>query len=70
MRFFVAITISVEVLLNHYVPYQQVFALGDTDFKFTGLILKACWPFSDEADLAHMYNFRSFSSDPKLRSTN
>ena len=42
MKFFVAITISVEVLGNHCVPYQQVFALGDLDFKLTGLILKAC----------------------------
>ena len=43
--------------------------LGDLDFKLTGLILKVCWPFTDETDPILIYNFRFFSSDPKIHST-
>ena len=68
MRFFVAINISVEALGNHFVPYQQVFALGDLDFKLTRPILKSFCPFSNEPDLTRMYNIRSFESDPKIHS--
>ena len=32
--------------------------LGFPNFKLTGLIWKACWPFPSETDPACMYNFR------------
>ena len=49
----VVIKVNVKVLGNFWVPYQQIFFLGDHDCILAGLILKACLPFASENDLTH-----------------
>ena len=58
MTFFVDINVSIEVLGPAGVLFNDV--LSDLDFKLTGLVLKAYWPFFKEADLTSMHNFMSF----------
>ena len=46
-----------KVLRNYWVPYQKTFFLSTSRVilhVLTGLISKACWPFTSKKDLTHV----------------